>query len=247
MGQRQKIVSIIVGCCVLTFVLAMIAGVLTPDVNDTYDYTDDSSNVDENEPFKIDINNVSVVESSISFTSQDSKSSSYAYFYQDGSYAEPAYTTYDAKDFYIVLNMKDLEIDNDTSELEYSQPFGPTDTYNVSNLNKDISKLVKSDNATITMNCYDKEGNEILLEDVLSLDESEMIDEIDANFRSELLAKSVDKYLSAREKQIIKLRYGIVSGNELTQREVGKLLGISRSYVSRIEKKDLEKLGKVLY
>lgn len=93
----------------------------------------------------------------------------------------------------------------------------------------------------------DKEGNEILLEDVLSLDESEMIDEIDANFRSELLAKSVDKYLSAREKQIIKLRYGLVSGNELTQREVGKLLGISRSYVSRIEKKALEKLGKVLY
>ena len=92
----------------------------------------------------------------------------------------------------------------------------------------------------------DKEGNEILLEDVLSLDESEMIDEIDANFRSELLAKSVDKYLSAREKQIIKLRYGLVSGNELTQREVGKLLGISRSYVSRIEKKALEKLGKVL-
>ena len=93
----------------------------------------------------------------------------------------------------------------------------------------------------------DKEGNEILLEDVLSLDESEMIDEIDANFRSELLAKSVDKYLSAREKQIIKLRYGLVRGNELTQREVGKLLGISRSYVSRIEKKALEKLGKVLY
>ena len=45
--------------------------------------------------------------------------------------------------------MKDLEIDNDTSELEYSQPFGPTDTYNVSHLHKDISKLVKSDNATI--------------------------------------------------------------------------------------------------
>ena len=93
----------------------------------------------------------------------------------------------------------------------------------------------------------DKEGNEILLEDVLSLDESEMIDEIDANFRSELLAKSVDKYLSAREKQIIKLRYGLIDGNELTQRDVGKLLGISRSYVSRIEKKALEKLGKVLY
>ena len=160
-GNGKKIVSIIVGCCVLTFVLTMIAGVLTPDVNDTYDYTDDSSNVDENEPFNININNVSVVESSISFTSQDSESSSYAYFYQDGSYAEPAYTTYDAKDFYIVLNMKDLEIDNATSELEYSQPFGPTDTYNVSNLNKDISKLVKSDNATITMNCYDKDGEEI--------------------------------------------------------------------------------------
>lgn len=92
----------------------------------------------------------------------------------------------------------------------------------------------------------DKEGNEILLEDVLSLDDTEMLDEIDANFKSDLLSKCVEKYLSAREKQIIKLRYGLCGGNELTQREVGKLLGISRSYVSRIEKKALEKLGKVL-
>ena len=92
----------------------------------------------------------------------------------------------------------------------------------------------------------DKEGNEILLEDVLSLDDTEMLDEIDANFKSELLAKCVDKFLSSREKQIIKLRYGLAGGNELTQREVGKLLGISRSYVSRIEKKALEKLAKVM-
>jgi len=92
----------------------------------------------------------------------------------------------------------------------------------------------------------DKEGNEILLEDVLSLDDAEMLDEIDANFKSELLAKCVDKYLSSREKQIIKLRYGLSGSNELTQREVGKLLGISRSYVSRIEKKALEKLAKVM-
>lgn len=92
----------------------------------------------------------------------------------------------------------------------------------------------------------DKEGNEILLEDVLSLDDAEMLDEIDANFKSELLLKCVEKYLTSRERQIIKLRYGLVGGNELTQREVGKLLGISRSYVSRIEKKALEKLAKAM-
>ena len=157
-SKGKKIISVIVGCCVLTFVLMMIGGTLAPDANDTYETSDDGSYVDENEPFRIEITDVPVEESTISFTSQDSKSSSYAYFYEDGSYAEAAYTTYDAKDFYIVMNLKDLEISN-SSEIEYSQPFGPTDTYNESNLDKDISKLVKSDNVTITMKCYDKDGD----------------------------------------------------------------------------------------
>ena len=92
----------------------------------------------------------------------------------------------------------------------------------------------------------DKEGNEILLEDILSLDDTEMLDEIDASFKSELLSRCVKRYLTSKERQIIVLRYGLSNGRELTQREVGRLLGISRSYVSRIEKKALEKLGKVM-
>ena len=92
----------------------------------------------------------------------------------------------------------------------------------------------------------DREGNEISLEDVLSLDDAEMLDGIDANFKSELLSRCIENILSPREKQIIKLRYGLNEKDELTQREVGKLLGISRSYVSRIEKKALEKLAKAM-
>ncbi|MBE6496178.1 MAG: hypothetical protein E7Z78_07000 [Methanobrevibacter thaueri] len=154
-SKGKKIISLIAGCCILTFVLLMIAGMFLPDANDTYDSTDGDSYTDEDGPFEIDIDNVSVVDSSISITSQDSESSTYAYFYQDGSYAEEAYTTYNAEDFNIVLNMTDLEISN-SSKIEYSQMFGESDTYNMSNLNKDIKKLLKSDDVDITMKCYNK-------------------------------------------------------------------------------------------
>lgn len=56
------------------------------------------------------------------------------------------------------------------------------------------------------------------------------------------LMSLVDKVLKGREKDIILMRYGLLTDREITQREIGKMLGISRSYVSRIEKKALHKL-----
>lgn len=89
----------------------------------------------------------------------------------------------------------------------------------------------------------DKEGNEINLLDII---ESEQIDVID---RMELAANlkklgQILQNLEEREKEIIFLRYGLSTGKEVTQREIGERLGISRSYVSRIEKRALNKLRK---
>ena len=159
-GKGKKVVSIIAGCCILTFVFAMLLGMLTPDANNSFVGSDGGNSVDDDKPFEIEVDSVPVEESSISITSQDSESSSYAYFYSDGSYAEPAYTTYSAEDFNIVLNMKNLKISN-TSEIDYSTPFDSEgrNVYNTSGLTKDITKLVKSDNVSVKLECYDKKNN----------------------------------------------------------------------------------------
>lgn len=88
----------------------------------------------------------------------------------------------------------------------------------------------------------DHEGNEIAVEDVISDDGEELIDRLDKEMGAERLRRKVEEILNERERKIIKLRYGLLNGYEKTQREVGKLLGISRSYVSRIEKAALRKL-----
>lgn len=88
----------------------------------------------------------------------------------------------------------------------------------------------------------DREGNEINLLDVI---ESEQVDAVDRMELAENLKKLqilFERLLTEREKEILSMRYGLYTGNEITQREIGKKLGISRSYVSRIEKKALQKL-----
>ena len=68
---------------------------------------------------------------------------------------------------------------------------------------------------------------------------------MDTAAKIKCLSRLIEEKLDSRERQIIKLRYGVLSGSdgtEMTQRDIGKLLGISRSYVSRIEKKALGKL-----
>lgn len=85
----------------------------------------------------------------------------------------------------------------------------------------------------------DKDGNALSLIDIIS-DNSDIIDDIELKLKTEKLYKVINEKLNEREKTIIALRYGLGSNPELTQREIAKKLNISRSYVSRIEKKALE-------
>lgn len=88
----------------------------------------------------------------------------------------------------------------------------------------------------------DKEGNEITLLDILDTGGAEVVpDEVESLLEEEQLLERVAE-LTAREKKVIELRYGLIDGISKTQREISKMLGISRSYVSRIEKKALHKL-----
>lgn len=86
----------------------------------------------------------------------------------------------------------------------------------------------------------DKEGNPLTLMDVIAEDDT-ILDDLDLKINSEKLYRYIQEALDDREREIIEWRYGLV-GDGLTQREVAKKLNISRSYVSRIEKKALAKL-----
>ncbi|WP_330390358.1 sigma-70 family RNA polymerase sigma factor [Paramaledivibacter caminithermalis] len=90
----------------------------------------------------------------------------------------------------------------------------------------------------------DKEGNEISLMDILGTDCDSVIDEVELKMQIKKLYNKMSKVLKKREKIVIELRYGLANGGCKTQKEIAKLLGISRSYVSRIEKKALCKLKK---
>lgn len=92
----------------------------------------------------------------------------------------------------------------------------------------------------------DKEGNEISLLDVLGTDVDDVIDEVHFKLLKKKLYQSINQVLKDREKIIIELRYGLIDGICKTQREIANMLGISRSYVSRIEKRAIEKLYKAL-
>ncbi|MBC8570743.1 sigma-70 family RNA polymerase sigma factor [Zongyangia hominis] len=89
----------------------------------------------------------------------------------------------------------------------------------------------------------DKDGNSLTLMDIVS-DDISVFDSIDLKLKSEKLYKYIGESLDDREKQIIVMRYGLGNRIPLTQREVAKKLGISRSYVSRIEKKAVTVLKK---
>lgn len=88
----------------------------------------------------------------------------------------------------------------------------------------------------------DKEGNTIQLLDVCMAEEVDIIGQMEEKQNLAKLHEYIDKVLTARERDIIVLRYGLYGGRETTQREIAKQLNISRSYVSRIEKKALKKL-----
>lgn len=92
----------------------------------------------------------------------------------------------------------------------------------------------------------DKEGNEISLMDVLSSDEDSIIEIVESKIQVKKLYSKINTCLSEREKNVVEMRYGLLEGKPKTQREIAKILGISRSYVSRIEKRALKKLNKEL-
>ena len=91
----------------------------------------------------------------------------------------------------------------------------------------------------------DWDGNELLLSDILGTDEDVIYRDIEAEVEHHLLGKAIDK-LSGRERLIVELRYGVGrgKGKELTQKEVADKLGISQSYISRLEKKIMRRLKK---
>ncbi|MFV0441866.1 MAG: RNA polymerase sporulation sigma factor SigE [Lachnospirales bacterium] len=90
----------------------------------------------------------------------------------------------------------------------------------------------------------DYEGNELLLSDILGTDKDIIYKDIEKEVEKDLLLKAIDK-LNKREKKIIELRFGIYNdGDELTQKEVADMLGISQSYISRLEKKIISRLKK---
>lgn len=88
----------------------------------------------------------------------------------------------------------------------------------------------------------DKEGNEISLLDVIEGQDEDVVERMELDENTKKIYKYVDEVLSDREREIIYLRYGLCNKKAMTQREIAAKLGISRSYVSRIEKKALEKL-----
>ena len=88
----------------------------------------------------------------------------------------------------------------------------------------------------------DKEGNQIQLVDVLEYHDANVVEDVQKRAQIEQIRKNIRNILSEREYYIISRRYGLFGEKECTQREISKGLGISRSYVSRIEKKALDKL-----
>lgn len=91
----------------------------------------------------------------------------------------------------------------------------------------------------------DKDGNPLTYLDIISVDDT-IADDIDAKTKAERAMKIISKDLPERERRILIMRYGLDGRPPLAQREVAELLGISRSYVSRIEKAALEKIEKMI-
>lgn len=88
----------------------------------------------------------------------------------------------------------------------------------------------------------DSEGNSIRLLDIIECEEEDVLERVDMEEKTGKLYELMKEQLSDREREIICLRYGILGTREATQREIADAMGISRSYVSRLEKKALKKL-----
>ena len=108
------------------------------------------------------------------------------------------------------------------------------------------SKRLKSEVSLFEPIGTDKEGKQIQLMEVLLVDEVDVTKEMEIRRDVNLIKQNLNQVLEEREALIIKKRYGLLGEREMTQREIAKSMGISRSYVSRIEKRALEKLKNML-
>ena len=89
----------------------------------------------------------------------------------------------------------------------------------------------------------DWDGNELLLSDILGTDSDSVYKDLEYDIEKQMLSQALTK-LSDREKQIMEMRFGLRGQKEMTQKEVADLLGISQSYISRLEKKIIIRLRK---
>ena len=106
----------------------------------------------------------------------------------------------------------------------------------------------KKRNADVSLDeslSFDSEGNELRLEDILGTEADVVTKNLEENDMRKIMLKEIGK-LNERDKQIMVLRYGLSNNDELTQKEVAELLGISQSYISRIEKKVIKRLKNVV-
>ncbi len=92
---------------------------------------------------------------------------------------------------------------------------------------------------------YDSDGNELHLEDVLGTEKDIVTRGLDDELDRNLMTAEIEK-LAPRDREIIELRYGLNKRNEMTQKDVATMLGISQSYISRIEKKVINKLKNII-
>ena len=92
---------------------------------------------------------------------------------------------------------------------------------------------------------FDAEGNELHLEDVLGTDKDIVPKELEDKIERKVLIEEIDK-LNERDRKIMVLRYGLFGHDEVTQKDVADMLGISQSYISRIEKKVIKKLKNIV-
>ena len=107
-----------------------------------------------------------------------------------------------------------------------------------------VSKVKGEISLDEPLNC-DSDGNELLLADVLCFEDENVSKNLDLDLEKQLLFNSLHK-LQKREQEIMILRFGLFGKEEKTQKEVADFLGISQSYISRIEKKILNKMKKEL-
>jgi RNA polymerase sporulation-specific sigma factor len=92
----------------------------------------------------------------------------------------------------------------------------------------------------------DSDGNNISIAEVLGTEPDMIFDAVRQRLDTERIFRTMQRALTERESTVVRLRYGLFGMQRLSQREIANLLGISRSYVSRIEKKALEKLNTAL-